>query len=1061
MNIMKINTKAFFKIKKLYLNVEASSEFLKYSWNTSNLSNSNCSLSMKNSKTLINLKKNHSTLYLVLNSYPKNFKKINFDEGIDISSYEKLEIGLFTHNINSNNIIKLLILEYDYSLARINLIRYPVNIFHTYTPSSNTKKIVLVIEVKGFGKSIIDGILLKGIKKASQNSLASPYTSLPSFNNKKSFYEQFKDFLLKLESEKNYFSSEAYKWKRRTLQLQEKQKEITSNIENNLCNVLHETLTKYANSLPTSNGTHFYKKLPYKIGIITDIYMYNFYKDTFNEVHYLSPDNYEEVLKNNSLDIILYVSCWKGLHNEEWKGVKFRSKPSKALNDILMYGKSNNIKLVFQSIEDPSNFEYFLPIAEKFDYIFTSDIDMIDVYKKRLGHDNVFYGEYGFNPLLNNPIASQRELIDGAFFAGSYPKRYEERCADMRIVFDSILNSQGSLVIADRNFDSSEESLQYPQKYNNNLIPPIEHETLQKVHKLFRFNLNFNSIKNSPSMCAMRVYELQAQGTIILSNYAKSVFNKFPAIRILPIEENLQYDFNFNKLYEYKLRIDSLREVMSNKTAFDVSAKMIENIGYKKISFHKNVAVLYIKDKNYKNIQKSFETQTYPHKILISIEDIKNSEAWENIKNKYNIEYFTWFNSNHEYQENYLSDMIHGYKYTNANYITKNSFFTKDKYHKNKEHEYTDFIKGKDKTLFRADKFSPLDFKTYKLDEDIKNLYGGYSIDPFELNYTLYMENSYKAVKDKENYKKLTVIIPIYNNGKFLKYKCLPSLMRNKIWNNMEILLIDDGSTDKETIILCKRLEREYENIKTYFYNDGGSGSASRPRNKGIELASTELLTFLDPDNEISPGGYDILVELYYEANKKEHDVHFISGYNIKVDKEVKKIAKHTSSRLSIISDFQKPYFMKGRFPTISTQAAVISTKLFRKNKDLRFVEKSAGQDTLFGWELLLKAKKGAFTSEAFLIYYADRSGSVTNVINSTYFEKKLILEREQVKILKEYGILDAYLKHHFDRFLNDWYLPKLELVPSSEYAKSYKILSEICHLYGKSLTDYIKKDKK
>ena len=54
-------------------------------------------------------------------------------------------------------------------------------------------------------------------------------------------------------------------------------------------------------------------------------------------------------------------------------------------------------------------------------------------------------------------------------------------------------------------------------------------------------------------------------------------------------------------------------------------------------------------------------------------------------------------------------------------------------------------------------------------------------------------------MKMKKDYK-LSIIIPIYNNGKYLRDRCISSLKKSSIFNDMEILLIDDGSTDYETI---------------------------------------------------------------------------------------------------------------------------------------------------------------------------------------------------------------------------------------------------------------------
>lgn len=808
-----------------------------------------------------------------------------------------------------------------------------------------------------------------------------------------------------------------------------------------------EKIVSEAEMIPDSNGSNFFSKINLNVAVIADEYMYNFYKDVFINTYYLSPSNYEDILTND-LDLIIYTTCWKGRFEDEWKGVKFREVPKVALNNILLFARENNIKTVFQTIEDPSNFEYFLPIAERFDYVFTTDTDCIQQYKDKLKHDRVFYGEYGVNPQFNNPIGSRRNIRNAAFFAGSYPLRYVDRCTDMETVFDSIVEATDNIYIADRNYFETSEDLKFPERYSNNILPPVNHHVLQKIHKLFRYNLNFNSIKNSPTMCAMRIYELQAQGNGIISNYAKSVFNNFPGIRILPYKQDMNFDFQREfALEEYKNNIMNVREVLNTKTSYQIVGNLVRNIGLVADDAPvKKVAV--ISHNKTDKIIESFKKQDYANLVLLEEIDLKD---WNSLKENKNIDYFTWFNDFFDYESSYITDLVNAFKYTDCSYITKNSFFDlKGNWIKGKEHEYTDHLKGKDLTIFRSDRYNPQQFINAHFLERLY-LENGYSIDPFELNYTNYLRTN-QSPKNQEY--RLSVIVPIYNNGKFLLTKCLPSLMRNKIWKDMEVILVDDGSTELSTRAIVRDLVDQYANVYSFFNPEGGSGSASRPRNQGIDIATAPLVTFLDPDNEIGSGTYDTLVDLYYTANNSQVDpVEFVSGYHVKVDNGLKTIGKHTDKPLSIIHNLKESYFNKGKFPVLATQSAVISREFLIKN-NIYFVEKSAGQDTLFGWEILVKANSGAFTGNAFLIYYADRSDSVTNTVDIDYFNKKLILEKSQVRFLKDNNLLNIYLDKHFDQFMQNWYLPKLDLVEGTQKELAEQILKEICSLYGKSFAN-------
>ncbi|MCE3026009.1 glycosyltransferase [Salinicola sp. DM10] len=803
-----------------------------------------------------------------------------------------------------------------------------------------------------------------------------------------------------------------------------------------------------AEEIPDSNGTEYFEKHDYRVGVIGDVYMFNFYKDVFSSVTYLNPSNYKLAFQNG-LDLIIYTTCWKGVKNEEWKGVKFREKPKKALDEIISLANNENIKTVFQSIEDPSNFEYFLPVAKKFDYVFTTDEDCIESYKKALGHDNVYFGEYGVNPQFNNPIGSRRNIRNAAFFAGSYPRRYKERCDDMETIFDSIIESGGELLIADRNFEAGSEELAYPERFRSSVLPPVRHDLLQKLHKLFRYSLNFNSIKQSPTMCAMRIYELQAQGNGLISNYANSVFNKFPGVRLVPYKQNMARDFSRDEDWEeYFTNTKNIREVLNDKTSYQVVSRLLCAIGLDG-SRNSNTKIAVICGEKSSLILSSFSSQKYADKVLISESELSD---WQSAVEKYNIGYFCWFSESHVYGENYLNDMLNAFKYTDSNYITKNAYFEPGGgFVDGAQHEYTNSCSGKALSLFSCKYHHPMEFYQIAEDESFE-LKNGYSSDPFEINFVQALR---KITSNSKKYL-LSVIVPVYNNGSFLLTKCIPSLRRNDIWQNMEVHLVDDGSNDNETLKALAFLGEIYPNVRVMYSHDGGSGSASRPRNQGIEVASSDLVTFLDPDNEIAPGAYDLLFNLFKEANEKSSDpVQFVSGFHVKVGENVKTIGKHTSNKLSLIKDFKKGYFDKGRFPVVATQSAVISKDLLKKN-NIRFVESSAGQDTLFGWEVIASAECGGFNGDAYIVYYADRSDSITNRVDVSYFQKKLILEERQKRFLEESNLLESYLENKFDQFMNDWYLDKLSHVDFKIRDQCIEVLRDICSIYGKDLNDYI-----
>ena len=108
---------------------------------------------------------------------------------------------------------------------------------------------------------------------------------------------------------------------------------------------------------------------------------------------------------------------------------------------------------------------------------------------------------------------------------------------------------------------------------------------------------------------------------------------------------------------------------------------------------------------------------------------------------------------------------------------------------------------------------------------------------------------------------KISVIVPIYNSINCLE-RCVKSICA-QTYPNLEILLIDDGSTDG-TDKLCDRLAAQDTRIRTYHKKNGGASSA---RNVGIRLASGEYLGFVDSDDYIEPDMYELLTEAVRERN--------------------------------------------------------------------------------------------------------------------------------------------------------------------------------------------------
>jgi glycosyltransferase involved in cell wall biosynthesis len=103
---------------------------------------------------------------------------------------------------------------------------------------------------------------------------------------------------------------------------------------------------------------------------------------------------------------------------------------------------------------------------------------------------------------------------------------------------------------------------------------------------------------------------------------------------------------------------------------------------------------------------------------------------------------------------------------------------------------------------------------------------------------------------------KISIIIPVYNTIRYLE-KCIASIT-NQTYQNLEIIIVDDGSTDGSSE-LADRLKETDDRIKVIHQENGG---ASKARNHGIKVATGEYLGFIDSDDFIAPEMYSHLMGL-------------------------------------------------------------------------------------------------------------------------------------------------------------------------------------------------------
>lgn len=169
----------------------------------------------------------------------------------------------------------------------------------------------------------------------------------------------------------------------------------------------------------------------------------------------------------------------------------------------------------------------------------------------------------------------------------------------------------------------------------------------------------------------------------------------------------------------------------------------------------------------------------------------------------------------------------------------------------------------------------------------------------------------------------ITVIIPIYNLSKYLR-NCLESVI-NQTYKDLEIICINDGSTDDSISILKEYEEKDNRIIIIDKENEGVSAA----RNEGIEKSNGEYLFCIDGDDYIDE---DFFEKFYYNAKKNDSDLVVLSSF-WNLDKRVN---KNYHSALPTCSMF-------------------IRKKILEENKFLRYpLNVQPGEDGIFSHKLLM-----------------------------------------------------------------------------------------------------------
>jgi glycosyltransferase involved in cell wall biosynthesis len=219
---------------------------------------------------------------------------------------------------------------------------------------------------------------------------------------------------------------------------------------------------------------------------------------------------------------------------------------------------------------------------------------------------------------------------------------------------------------------------------------------------------------------------------------------------------------------------------------------------------------------------------------------------------------------------------------------------------------------------------------------------------------------------------KVSIIVPVYNVENYLA-KCLDSLI-NQTHQNIEILVVNDGSKDNSEQIIQEYAQKYPEKIKPLSKENGGLSDA---RNFGIDRATGDYLGFVDSDDYVTPTMFEEMLELAEKHNSK------MVICNIqKVDQN-----GNVTQKLTQIPNMPEKIDLDKNFSVFSDLSYFACNKLFKKElfNEKRFKKGVHFEDIQLIPQLLLECETIAQTQN-FHYQYLERTDSITK----THTEKGL-----------------------------------------------------------------------
>lgn len=356
--------------------------------------------------------------------------------------------------------------------------------------------------------------------------------------------------------------------------------------------------------------------------IIADEFTLQAFKYEWNQVE-VTPDNWHEALDENNFDLLFVESAWEGnggLWRYHFTG---GSAPRPAIVELVNECKLRGIPTIFWNKEDPPHYTDFLETAKLFEYIFTTDQNMLPRYAEDAPESVVNVLPFAAQPAIHSPARvglmrrTESIVFGGMYFRHKYPERRKQ--------MDDILPAAAEfgLEIYSRQLGGS-ENYQFPESLAPRVVGSLEYSKMLSAYHKYKVVVNVNSVVDSPSMCARRIFEATASGAAVVSACSPAIQSFYPQDLITEVKDSTEARLAFKTLLRSPEFTDrkvhlAQRHTWENHTYAHRVDAIAESVGMNIDKEDRSVSVISPTNRPHMigQIMQNFSRQTYPEKELV------------------------------------------------------------------------------------------------------------------------------------------------------------------------------------------------------------------------------------------------------------------------------------------------------------------------------------------------------------------------------------------------------------------------------------------------------------